>query len=130
MHWMKVPEAANYMGCCQMNVYKQMSRGVLKYKLIRGVKHTCPEYIQEYWSALHSKQEHSVFNGRPVYDESRGELSVEMCARQLGVERCSVHFACRTGRLKCIRRGRYFVVTQEDLNNYKAQLEEKKLYTA
>jgi hypothetical protein len=83
--------------------------------------HTCEEWIEEYYDNKRSKDLHSVFNGRKVFDPERGELSVNMVAKELGVVKTAVQYYLETGRLKSIRKGHYHVILRPELERFMAE---------
>lgn len=79
---------------------------------------TCEEWIDEYHENKRSKDLHSVFNGRKVFDEAEGELSIAMCAKELGVAKCNVNYYVRTGRLRTFRKGAYHVILRSEFERF------------
>ncbi len=80
--------------------------------------YTTIEWIEEYYAHRRSKDHHSLFNGRKVFDAEKGELSINMVAKEMGLHKASVDYYVRTGKLKTIRRGTYHVVLRKDLEAF------------
>lgn len=116
--YLKIPEAALIMGITQQAVYKQIRRYALKATKILGVTHTTLDWIEEYNKHKHSKGRHSIFNGRPVFDEEKGEYSVCMVAERLGVDRMFVLNRILKGEIIAFKRGSYYVIRDEHLQLY------------
>lgn len=99
---------------------------------LRSVKkgrrlYTCQEWIEEYYENRRSKDLHSIFNGRKVFDEAGGELSVNMVAKELGLDRAHIQYYLDTGRLKSIRKGKYHVILRSELERFMSEdMEERK----
>ena len=80
--------------------------------------YTCEEWIEEYYENKRSKEVHSIFNGRRVFDPALGELSVRTVAKELGVHEKCVNYYITTGRLKVTRKGHYLVIAREELQRF------------
>ena len=92
-----------------------------------GKLYTCEEWIEEYYENRRSKDLHSIFNGRKVFNEAQGELSMNMVAKELGVGKSHVQYYLETGRLKSIRRGKYHVILRPELERFiSEEMEERK----
>lgn len=83
-----------------------------------GKLYTCEQWIEEYYENRRSKDLHSIFNGRKVFNEAEGELSVNMVAKRLGVDRTHVQYYLETGRLKGFRKGHYWVILATELERF------------
>lgn len=83
--------------------------------------YTCEEWIEEYYEHKRSKEVHSIFNGRKVFDPALGELSVRTVAKELGVHEKCVNYYINTGRLRVMRKGYYLVIMREELNRFIAE---------
>jgi hypothetical protein len=125
MEYMKVPAAALYIGTTPQLVYKQMKRYVIKSKKIDGVLHTTPEWLDEYLKMKDCKDHHARWNGRPVFDEEKGLLSVNMVAARLGMARMNVLNRIMRGEICAIRRGSYYVIPQAQLDLYLQEQQKK-----
>ena len=121
-----VYEAQKVMGCGLHNIWMLIRRLSLKAVKRNGKLYTCEEWIEEYYENRRSKDHNSIFNGRKVFDEDKGELSVSMVARELGVGRSHIEYYLSTGRLKSFRKGKYHVILRTELERFKIEdLEEK-----
>lgn len=83
-----------------------------------GKLYTCEEWIEEYYENRRSKDHNSIFNGRKVFDETQGELSVTMAAEELGLGRTHIQYYLKTGRLKGFRKGHYWVILRTELERF------------
>jgi hypothetical protein len=116
-----VYEAQKVMGCGLHNIWMLIRRLSLKAVKRGGKLYTCEQWIEEYYENRRSKDLHSIFNGRKVFNEAEGELSVAMVAKQLGVGKTHVQYYLETGRLKSIRRGTYHVILRPELERFIAE---------
>jgi hypothetical protein len=107
------------MKCGLHNIWALIRRLSLKAKKVDDKWHTCEEWIEEYYENKRSKDLHSIFNGRKVFNSL--ELSANMVAEELGVHKNSVIYYIRTGRLKSFRRGQYHVVDRAELDRFIAE---------
>jgi hypothetical protein len=114
-------EAADLMGCGVKNVWALIRRLSLKAVRKNDKLLTCEEWIEEYQENKRSKDLHSTFNGRKVFDSSRGELSMNMIADALGVHKTMVMYYIKTGRLRSTRKGAYHVILDTELERFKAE---------
>lgn len=124
--YIRIDEAASYLNVSQQAVYRQIRRNVIKATRIEGQIYTTLEWLKDYESKKHNKSWHARFNGRPVFSEEKGELSVEMCAKRLNVGRMFVLNKILNGQLPAMRRGHYYVIRQAQLEELILSLEEQK----
>lgn len=82
---------------------------------------TCEEWIEEYQENKRSKDLHSVFNGRKVFDPASGELSINQVCEALGKANNTVRYYIKTGRLRTERKGAYYVILQSELDRFIAE---------
>lgn len=79
----------------------------------------------------------SVHEGKLIFDESKGNLSISQAAEMIGVDKQKLYYAARTGILKAKRTRCSWVVSMKDLMKYqekylknhfteKTNIEEKK----
>ena len=84
-----------------------------------GKLYTCQEWIDDYYDKFRSKDYHSIFNGRKVFDPEKGELSLAMVAKELDIAKTTVMYYVNSGRLKTFRKGAYYVVYEHELERFK-----------
>lgn len=118
---MTIAETAKYLGCTVQNVYDLVRRLSLKARKHEGKLYTCQEWIDEYQANYRSKQLHSTWNGRKVFDRERGEYSIQDVAKILNTSEDNVEYWVRNGRLKTIRKGFYRVIMKEELERFAAE---------
>jgi hypothetical protein len=87
----------------------------------QGKIYTCDEWIEEFYENKRSKDLHSIFNGRKVFDPEKGELSLRMVYEELGVAKTSALYYIQSGRLKATRKGHYYVIDRVELDRFKAE---------
>lgn len=88
---------------------------------------TCEEWIEEYYENKRSKDVHSIWNGRKVFDPEKGELSLNMVAKELGLAKPTMYYYIHSGKLKSSRKGHYVVVLRDDLEKFKAEYSSNKM---
>jgi hypothetical protein len=105
------------------NIWLLIRRLSLKAVKVNGKWHTCEEWIELYYENKGSKQLHSMFNGRKVFDEARGELSSQTVADELGISKQCVSYHIKAGNIKSTEKGGYIVILRSDLEEFKAKRE-------
>lgn len=113
-----VKDAAQLMQCSQQNVWNLIKRKSLKAKKVFGRWVTCQKWIDEYYENWHSKDLHSIFNGRKVFDPAEGRYSVRQVSEIVGKTKAIVEGHIRYGKLKTVRTGSYHVILEKDLKEY------------
>lgn len=113
-------EAAKRMGCTVHNVWAMIRRLSLKAVKRNNKWVTCDEWIAEYYENKRCKDTHSIWNGRRVFDPKKGELSLNMVAKELGLAKSTMFYYINSGALKSHRKGHYVVVMRDDLEYFKA----------
>ena len=93
---------------------------MLKSTKLRGKLATTKKWIEEYEAFKNSKDFHSTYNGRRVFSETKGELSVTMLMQRLGLSRTAVMYYITSGKLKTFRKGFYHVTTEKELARFLA----------
>jgi len=73
--------------------------------------------LDDYDSKRYSR-EMTTYKGEPIYDDSKGVMSIDKAAKMLGIPTQKVYYAARTGKLKAMRKGSCWVVYVEDLFRY------------
>lgn len=125
MSYMTVKEVAIMLGLTVQAIYQAIGKKNLKCKKIEGIKYTTQEWLEEYRKFLHSKQKHSRYNGKHVFDESRGFYSVQMVADMLGIRKHFVYDMISEGKIQCLRRGNYKIVLKEEFEKVKESIIER-----
>lgn len=124
--YIKVKEAAQIMGITIQSVYQAIRYTTLKAKKINDVLYTTNEWIEEYRKHLCSKQEHSRYNGRNVFDKEKGEYSLQMASEMTSIPVHTLYYMIDTGKIKAFRRGVYWVITDQEIQRACNILEEKR----
>lgn len=68
----------------------------------------------------------SVFNGELVFDNNKGEYSVNQVAKMLNVPPQKIYYATRSGKLTAKRKGAAWVISAEEVNDYRQKYLQKK----
>ena len=121
VEYMKVTEAALYLGITSQAVYKQIKRDVIKTKSIDGVLHTTVEWLNDYEEKKDTTH-HATHKNRLLNNPTRGEYSVAYCAELLGVSRFVILSKIKNGRIAAMKRGGYYVLLEEELERLKRML--------
>lgn len=74
--------------------------------------------LAEYRKQKYSRTR-SVFNGELVFDNTKGEYSVNQVARMLNVPPQKIYYATRSGKLTARRKGAAWVIGTDDVNEYR-----------
>lgn len=106
------------------NVTRQAIYLAIRLKRLKAYKHEdqwkvfvmdLNQYDQNRYSRLH----HSVYEGEPIYDESKGYFSVDKASKMINVPKQKLYYAIRTKRLKAQQKRSSWVVHVSDLLKYK-----------
>jgi hypothetical protein len=139
MDFMNVKEAALYGGFGVQNVYKAMRNGTLRSKKIPIVPLikfnpsrptrsyqlvTTKEWVDE-WNYKKYKKEHIKFNGKPMFDKKKGEMTSGQARAYLGLTKNQFFHYLYTGRLKFTRKGTFYIFYTEDLDKLRDVIEVK-----
>ncbi len=81
--------------------------------------------LAEYRKHKYSRAK-SMHNGELVFDHSKGYVSVNQVAKMLNVPPQKIYYATRSGKLKAVRKGAAWVISVEDLNEYKEKFLQKR----
>jgi excisionase family DNA binding protein len=72
--------------------------------------------LEEYKKNKFSRDK-SVFDGRPLYDKSKGEYSVKLAAKELKCTPNRIYYLVNKGRINAIKRGSAWIIF--DIDKYK-----------
>lgn len=61
----------------------------------------------------------STFEGRPLYDSSKGEYSVKEIAKYLETTPSEIYYAVRRGYLKAFQKSAAWIIKMEDVEAYR-----------
>lgn len=81
--------------------------------------------LAEYRKHKYSRSR-SVFNGELVFDNTKGEYSVNQVAKMLNVPTQKIYYATRSGKLTARRKGAAWVIGTDELNDYREKFLQKK----
>lgn len=81
--------------------------------------------LAEYRKHKYSRAK-SMHNGELVFDHSKGFVSVNQVAKMLNVPPQKIYYATRSGKLKAVRKGAAWVISLNDLNEYKEKFLQKR----
>jgi excisionase family DNA binding protein len=74
--------------------------------------------LEDYRNQKYSRLK-STFNGELLFDNSKGYFSVGQVAKMLNVPAQKIYYATRVGMMKASRKGAAWVISVEDVNQYK-----------
>ena len=83
--------------------------------------------LQEYDERRYSREFHSSFYGKPIFDDEKGYVSVDKASLIIGVPKQKIYYAIRRRILPAKRKKAAYVLYVEDLMKYKFSLEKKEL---
>lgn len=81
--------------------------------------------LAEYRKHKYSRSR-SMFNGELVFDGTKGLHSVNQVAKMLNVPPQKIYYATRSGKLRAERKGAAWVISSNDINEYKEKYLQKK----
>ncbi len=84
------------------------------------------EDLEEYRKNKYSRTK-SMFDGELLFDNAKGYYSVNQVARMLNVPAQKIYYATRVGLLKAIRKGAAWVISSDDMTEYKRNYLDKKV---
>ncbi len=80
------------------------------------------QYDKERYSRLR------VFiDGQPLFDESKGFISIDKCSNITGIPKQKLYYAARKGTLKAVRKRSSWIVHLDDLFRFEKNLLKKEL---
>ena len=113
-------------------VTRQAIYVAIKQKKLKAIKKTCWEIdikdLEEYRNNRYSRTK-SMFDGEPLFDNSKGYFSVNQVARLLGVSPQKIYYATRTGMIKGSRKGAAWVIHSDEMKRYQEDYLSKKALT-
>ena len=77
--------------------------------------------LKEYDAKRFSRIHHSKFNGKLIFDETKGYLSIDGAAKKLGIHKQKLYYAARKGVLKATRKNSAWVIQVKDLFDYQSK---------
>ena len=113
-------------------VTRQAIYVAIKQKKLKAIKKTCWEIdikdLEEYRNNRYSRTK-SMFDGEPLFDNSKGYFSVNQVARLLGVSPQKIYYATRAGMIKGSRKGAAWVIHSDEMKRYQEDYLSKKALT-
>lgn len=130
---LSVKQVASNLDLTGVAVWKAMKIGKLKYvmaKLPQNPKHykqsgfirvTTQEWVDA-WRATKADKNHQRFNGKQMYDISKGELSSAQVRTMLGWTKNKFMYYVYRQYLKYTQKGYYYVFYLEDVQAFMAKM--------
>ncbi|PIS00683.1 MAG: DNA-binding protein [Chlamydiae bacterium CG10_big_fil_rev_8_21_14_0_10_35_9] len=105
------------------NVTRQAIYVAIKQKKLKAKKDSTRwtidlDDLEEYRKNKYSRTK-SMFDGELLFDNNKGYYSVNQVAKMLNVPAQKIYYATRVGHLKASRKGAAWVMSTEDINEYK-----------
>lgn len=119
--YISVHEAADIAGVQTFAIYAIIRRKVLKARRIQGKLHTTREWLQDFLDHKDSRQLHSTYNGRKVFDEKRGEYSTITAAKSLNVDVKRLYYFMMLGKAQPYYKGQYAIFTAEEIERIRQE---------
>lgn len=83
--------------------------------------------LEEYKKHKYSRAK-STFGGELIFNTNEGRYSVNQVAERLGIPPQKVYYATRSGKIKAERKGAAWVISEQEIESYRANyLLKKKL---
>ena len=81
--------------------------------------------LNDYDEKKYSREHHSLHEGKPIYDEKRGLISVDKASKLIEVPRQKLYYAIRANKLKAEKKNAAWVVQISELYRYLGKLNKK-----
>lgn len=113
-----ITEAARLHGVTRQAIYVAIKQNKLRASkdVTRWTIHL--RDLDEYRRNKYSRTK-SMFDGEPLFDNTRGYFSVNQTAAMLNVPAQKVYYATRVGHLKATRKGAAWVISMEEIKQYR-----------
>lgn len=82
--------------------------------------------LKQYDANRFSRLHHSTFRGEPIFDESKGFVSVDRAALMINLPKQKIYYAIRTGMLRATRKKAAWVIRISDLLEYQSHISKKR----
>lgn len=83
------------------------------------------EDLAEYRKHKYSRAR-STHNGELLFDNTKGSYSVNQAAKRLNVPPQKIYYATRSGKMKAERRGAAWVISENEIEEYRAKFLSKR----
>lgn len=107
-------QASKLFGVTRQALWMAINKGLLKGVMYKGSWIIDRDDLIEYESLKYSR-ERSRFNGMPLYDKEKGELSIHEAARLIGERPQRLYYLIRKGAIPAARKGSVIVIEYETL---------------
>lgn len=112
-----VDEASNYYRLRPRSIKIAIKKNRIKAQKFNGKWTIHINDLKQYKKNRYSK-EFSTFNGKPLIDKEKGELTVTKCAELTGFKKQQIYHALRKNYLNSTRKGSAWIITLDDLKYY------------
>ena len=110
-----ITQAADESGVSRQAVYLAIKKGRLKCDDMKRPLRISRKNVDAYNATLYSR-EYSKHKGELRFDNSKGEYSVPQLANMLCLSSQSIYYWIRSGKLKCIKKGKSWVIHENDMH--------------
>lgn len=112
-----ITKAAQINNVTRQAIYVAIKQG--KLKAIKGATRWMIDLndLEEYRRQKYSRSK-SVFEGKLLFDNTKGFYSINQTAKMLNVPAQKIYYATRVGQMKAIRKGAAWVIHMNDINEY------------
>lgn len=105
------------------NVTRQAIYVAIKQKKLKATKNDARwvihiDDLEDYRKNKYSRSK-SIYNGELIFDNEKGFYSINQAAKMLNVPAQKIYYATRVGQLKASRKGAAWVVSIDDIKEYK-----------
>lgn len=116
--YLSTDEAAIKSGVTRQAVYLAIKKKKLKADKIGSWYYQIKESDLKEYRINKFNRDNSTFEGKPLYDVSKGEYSLKKAAEYLGMDYTHLYCHMRAGRIPTQRRGSAWIFQQKDLDEW------------
>jgi len=116
--FVSITEAARINGVTRQAIYVAIKQNKLKAKKNETRWTIKLDDLEDYRRNKYSRAK-STYEGELLFDNEKGDYSINQAAKMLGVPTQKIYYATRIGMLKASRKGSAWVVQAEDIKEYR-----------
>jgi len=113
-----ITEAAKMNNVTRQAVYVAIKQKKMKATKCDGRWVIHIDDLEEYKKNKYSREK-SIYDGELLFDNEKGVFSINQTAKVLNVPAQKIYYATRVGQLKAYRKGAAWVISIDEINQYK-----------
>jgi excisionase family DNA binding protein len=117
--YLTITEVSNKMGVTRQALYTAIKRNRLKSSKHESRKRYIHRNDLEDFLKNRYSRNFSTYNGKLLFDPSKGNYSIKQAAGKLNIPIQKVYYMIRSKKLKYVKHGGAYVITQKNLDEYK-----------